>query len=931
MRTIVALDIETTGLDPKTDAIISIGAIKFSGSRIDDEFYSLVNPNRRIPPFITQLTGITDHMVYNAPLIHDVLPQVKGFIGEFPVLGHNVNFDVSFFKQLGILRWNDLIDTYDLASVLLPTTPRYNLGSLAHILGVPHFEKHNSLEDARATRGIYLRLYYEAERMPLNILSEIVRLGLNVDWGGDLVFKDVLLGKSQNLDEVPESFRLPGELLRTKNTHVYKALKPAPSLSPLEPEEVSAIIEPGGEFSQHFPLFEYRSQQVEMMRSVTKALSDQHHLMVEAGTGTGKSVAYLIPAAAWALTNNERVVISTNTINLQDQLIHKDIPDIRRAVGWDFRATVLKGRANYICPRRLESLRRRGPSNEIEMRVICKVLVWLSGTQTGDRSELNLNGSAERLVWEHISAEDEGCTAENCLKQNFGSCPFHHAHLAAQSAHLIIVNHALLLADVASGYRVLPEYNYLIIDEAHHLEDATTNALSFDVTQADVFRMVKALGGPKSGALGWLLAATQKILEPSEHAALNHLVSGISDHAFHFDLLAQRFFNALDHFLAEQREGQNIGMYSQQVRILSATRIQPSWADVELEWDESQHALQSLLEILVEIIQGLAEITDSLSIEDEDLFGTLSGIYRHLNEVNTHINGLVFNPDPGRVYWVEAKSDSNRLSLHAAPIHIGPLMENYIWREKDVVILTSATLTTAGEFDYMKHRLNADDAFELALGSPFDYESSTLLYLVNDIPEPNDRQGHNKSVIQSIIDVGKAIGGRTMALYTSYDQLNRTSRSISSTLSKEGIQTYVQGDGASPHSLLESFRRSEKAVLLGTRSFWEGIDIPGETLSSLILVKIPFDVPSDPIVAARSESFEDPFYQYQLPEAILRFRQGFGRLIRTQYDRGIVVILDKRILTKGYGRYFLDSLPTCTVKIGSIVELADTAQQWLNI
>jgi DNA polymerase-3 subunit epsilon/ATP-dependent DNA helicase DinG len=258
-------------------------------------------------------------------------------------------------------------------------------------------------------------------------------------------------------------------------------------------------------------------------------------------------------------------------------------------------------------------------------------------------------------------------------------------------------------------------------------------------------------------------------------------------------------------------------------------------------------------------------------------------------------------------------------------------MQRYLWHEKTSVILTSATLTAAGEFSYLRDRLYAEEADELALDSPFDFENSALVYIANDIPEPSDRQGHQRAVESGLINLCRATGGKALVLFTSYDQLRRTSHAIAPALAKHDILVYEQGEGASPHSLLETFRSSERAVLLGTRAFWEGVDVPGEALSVLVIVKIPFDVPSDPIIAARSETFEDPFYQYSLPEAILRFRQGFGRLIRTQYDRGIVVILDRRILTKRYGRLFLESLPQCTMHSGPLANLAGTARKWLNL
>jgi DNA polymerase-3 subunit epsilon/ATP-dependent DNA helicase DinG len=548
-------------------------------------------------------------------------------------------------------------------------------------------------------------------------------------------------------------------------------------------------------------------------------------------------------------------------------------------------------------------MRRRGPENVDELRVIAKVLVWLQGTKTGDRGEINLNGPTERQAWMRLSAEDEACTTENCLKHTDGACPFYRVHRTAQNAHLVIVNHALLLADVATGNRVLPEYEYLIVDEAHHLEDATTD----------------------------LLDEVDEVLKPGEIASFNELVQHATDHAFQFQNLLRQFFKNIVLFLSEQRDGRPVGMYSHRERIITATRSQPAWSDVEISWDEAQNALQSLIDTMEKIIQGVAEVNDKFPEGDEELHSTLSNIYRHFIEFNDQVSALVFEPVTDQVYWAEEGQNNSRLALHAAPVHIGSLMERYVWHEKSAVILTSATLTTLGEFDYLRGRLNAEDAYELMLGSPFDFETASLLYLVNDIPEPNDRQRYQKAVGQGLIRLCQATGGRTLALFTSYDQLRRTSRAITPVLAKQDIQVYVQGEGASPHALLEAFRNSERAVLLGTRAFWEGVDVPGEALSVLVIVKLPFDVPSDPIIAARAESFDDSFYQYSLPEAILRFRQGFGRLIRSQNDRGVVAIFDRRVISKKYGRFFIESLPQCTVQVGPLSDLPANASRWLNI
>jgi DNA polymerase-3 subunit epsilon/ATP-dependent DNA helicase DinG len=418
---------------------------------------------------------------------------------------------------------------------------------------------------------------------------------------------------------------------------------------------------------------------------------------------------------------------------------------------------------------------------------------------------------------------------------------------------------------------------------------------------------------------------------PSDFAVINHYIQQATDLAFHFQTTTQDFFRSIDQFLLEQREGNEIGMYAHQERILPATRTQPAWADVEAAWEECETSLNPLIDNLAKMVQALGDIKESLPEEDDDIISSLSTFYRRLSEIQNNLDGMVFEPKGDSIYWFEIQPNGKQMSLNAAPLHIGPLMQKYLWNEKSSVILTSATLTAAGEFNYLRGRLNAEEAYDLSVGSPFDYESSVLLYISNDIPEPSDRSGHQRAIEQGILKLGLATGGRTLVLFTSYDQLKRTSRSIAPLLSRKDIRVYEQGEGASANTLLESFRADDHAVLLGTKAFWEGVDVPGVALSILIIVKLPFDVPSDPIIAARSETFEDPFSEYSLPEAILRFRQGFGRLIRTQSDRGVVAIFDRRIMTKRYGRMFTESLPTCTTKVGPIGDLPQLAVKWLNL
>ncbi len=932
MTSIVSIDIETTGLDNNKDSIIEIGALRFNGRRVEDEWSTLINPNRHIPEAITSLTGIDDGMVRQAPRLQDVIQDLVEFVGESPVLGQNVRFDLGFLQKQRILLLNKVVDTYELASVLMPGASRYNLAALGKQLAIPLPNSHRALDDARLTHAVFIRLLDIALELPLDLLAEIVRNGEPLDWDGNYAFQNALRQRSREQVQAKQTKSQPGTgPLFEEQDRPGKPQPLGPVTEPiaLDPDEVASVLEYGGPFSRFFEAYEQRPEQVEMLRAVTNALSYNGHLMVEAGTGVGKSFAYLVPAALFALQNKTRVVVSTNTINLQDQLIQKDIPSVCAALSIDLRAAVLKGRSNYLCPRRLEIMRHSGPNTPDEMRVLSKILVWSWNGASGDRNDLNLNRPAEKEAWMRLSAEDDACTSENCAGRMGGSCPFFKAKQAAQSAHILIVNHALLLSDVATGSKVLPEYQYLIVDEAHHLEGATTGALSFRLSQNDFDRMLKEVGGASGGVLGHVLTVTRDLLRPTDFARLTQIVHRASETAFRLDSYARDFFFALAEFINIQREGRPKSQYAYQERILPSSRSLPGWDNVEINWGTAGESMILLINAVSELYKACAEMYANGVEELEDPLGSLSNLLRRLMEAEAAISGMIHKPSPETIYWIEVQPMNNRLTLNTAPLRVGPLIEKYLWHEKSSVVLTSATLTAAGDFSYLRNLLLADEADELTLGSPFDYENSALLYLPNDIPEPN-APGYEAAVNRAIIQTASATGGKMLVLFTSYAQLKRASQAIARSLNQNDIQVYEQGEGASPAALLEAFKSAPRAVLLGTRSFWEGVDVPGDSLSVVFITRLPFEVPSDPLVAARSETFDDPFSEYQVPEAILKFRQGFGRLIRSASDRGIVAILDRRVLTKQYGRLFIESLPQCTIRTASLNDLPKHAAGWLN-
>lgn len=942
-RTYVALDLETTGLSPERDAIIEIGAVKFRDDEVLGTWSSLVNPQRPIPYKIEQLTGITSQEASQAPPMEALIEPLRRFVGRSPLVGHNIiNFDLKLLRRHGLFLDNPLIDTFELSSILLPHAARYSLGKLADALEITFPQRHRALDDALATKDLFLALLRQAFSLDPAVIREINRLATRVDWSLREVFRQVEQEQARHAfsGSIGQQLRAKGLTGRASTlglvlSHEDKVepLQPCKKRTSLDVDQLAAMLEEGGAFAQQFPGYEYRPPQVQMLRAVAQAFNQGQHLLVEAGTGVGKSVAYLLPAVHFAVQNGERVVISTNTINLQEQLFHKDIPDLQKILPFEFKACVLKGRNNYLCQRRLATLRHTGPRDPIEMRVLAKILVWLPHTRTGDKSELFLPSAPEQAVWNRVRSEVETCTADRCPYRQRNQCFFYRARQRAEGSHLIVVNHALLLADVAVENRVLPEYRYLIVDEAHHLEDATTKQLSFKIDQATVEHTLRAIGSSQSderqggGILGEVLGRCHgKLPQPLQDKLTSH-VRRVQQETEQAQNRLYDFFNDLALFLENHAEGG--GQYDKRVRLDGGMRTQPAWSNVEMSWDNLSAHLLRIVEGLEQLAGGLGELAQYDIPDLVELQQEVAGLALRLGMIRDQGEAIVVQPSPREIYWAQVGAHNNTVSLHAAPLHVGNLVQRHLFLPKECVILTSATLRTNGTFSYIRERLSADDVDEMAFGSPFDFERQVLLYLPTDIPEPYQPY-YQRTVEKALVELARATRGRMLVLFTSYSQLRTTSRAITRALAEDDIVVFSQGDGTSRAQLLENFRTTERAVLLGTRSFWEGIDIMGEALSCLVIARLPFSVPNDPIFAARAETFADPFGEYSVPETILRFRQGFGRLIRSSTDRGVVVVLDKRLLTKRYGAAFLNSLPRCTVHKGPLANLPAMAASWID-
>ncbi|WP_026369759.1 helicase C-terminal domain-containing protein [Kallotenue papyrolyticum] len=936
---VVAIDVETTGLEAGIDEIIEVAAVKFRGDEVLETFQRLVRPRHSLPIKIAQLTGISAAELEQAAPFHTIAPELVRFIKSYPVVGHSVAFDVRMLAAQGLRLAQPAYDTFELATLLLPGLPSYNLTALASRLGIAHPEAHRALADAEVTRRVFVRLLERIAQLDDATLEEIVRLSRQSEWTPRLLFEAVLRERAfQALRRPLPAAELPPPGVVWRG---LKPLEPTGSTALLDPAAIAAFFASDGPLSRAFPGYERRDQQLTMTQAVARVFNEGGTLLVEAPTGTGKSMAYLVPAARFAAERGQRVVISTNTINLQDQLFFKDIPALQGVINHcvthdlgveaqPFSAALLKGRGNYLCLQRYERLRRQEQLTPEQAQALIKIGLWLRETQSGDRAELVLD-EREARVWSDVNATLETCTGARCPA--FDRCFFFSARRAAEAAHLVVVNHALLLSDIQAESGVLPRYDHLIIDEAHHLEDVATDQLGWQLEQATLLAFLDNLwqaGGARlvSGLLAELpnyfkgSAATPQDLDRAEGlaAALRPLI----DQARQASYPLWRALRRCVEQLAKEQAPEV------RLRLTDAVRRSPLWVEVQRAWENVALPLAEIGKGLARLEAQITTLQDAGLLEYDELVLRL-GMAANWAVDSVVLGTEVINGSAETIQWLALERQRDVVRLHQAPLHVGPLLQERLFAAKETVVLASATLSIDGSFAYVRERLGLSDApvDEVQLDSPFDYQRSTLLYLPTDMPEPSERS-YQRALEDALIALATATGGRMLALFTSVAALRQTYRAIQEPLEDREIVVLGQGIDGSRRALLQRFREHPRSVLLGTSSFWEGVDIVGEALSVLVIAKLPFAVPSDPVFAARSELFEDAFTGYAVPQAILKFKQGFGRLIRSREDRGVVAVLDRRLLTKRYGRLFLASLPPCTLQQAPLRDLPPVAMAWLE-
>ena len=912
----VAFDLETTGLDARKDAIIEIGAVKFQGGRTIDTFETFVNPQRRISPFISNLTGIQQRDLDRADTIERVAASFIAFVGASPLIAHNADFDLGFLRNSGIDFANPVVDTYDLAYVVRPDAPSYSLENMAQNLDLPHDRPHRALDDAIAAKMLFLSLLEDAAALDSTILAAMQRLAQSSNWSLAYLLNALAANpraRQSVTDDTESNMGINGlDMHRiSRRLHSGGVLRENESITPIDAGMVASMFSEGGALSDALDGFEARSEQAEMAQAVTEAINDGERIIIEAGTGVGKSLAYLLPAALYALANGKRVVISTNTINLQEQLLKKDVPILVEALnsveggGEGLRFAPLKGRANYLCMRRWNTMSSSNESSPDEARLLAKTMLWLQSTDTADRAEINLGHPRAAASWERLSANN----ARGCLR-NESVCFLRSARERAAASHLVIVNHALLLSNATTGGMLIPPYDVLIIDEAHHLEEEATNHLGFELTQASFSEHLQNLSGdgglPNQATIAFRTATT-------DTADRRETVETVVDEMAR---LLPRMRDSIARLLAGLEAMASPGgngrrgpsQYAQQTRITRGTRSNPKWSELEIGWENADLALAELGRQLASLQRALSNLEEAGLLNYESLTAELETAAQTNETLRRQLKEFVVAPEDDAIYWLTLSARRAELSLHAAPLHVAEQLDELVFSQARSVIMTSATLSTEQTFDHIVERTGFKDARELLLGSPFDYPSAAALCLPNDMPEPRS-WAYQDALEDAVKDAAIAAEGRTMALFTSYGALRNTASSIKDDLKTRGIEVLQQGADGPPAQVVRRFMQNPKAVLLGTASFWEGVDLPGDTLSVLIVARLPFTVPSDPVFQARSELYDNAFMQYAVPQAILRLRQGFGRLIRTKTDRGAVIILDRRVTASRYGSAFLRSLP----------------------
>ncbi|MBQ6808623.1 MAG: DEAD/DEAH box helicase [Firmicutes bacterium] len=925
----VVVDLETTGLDIEKDEIIEIAAVRVRRGLLMDEFQTLVSCPRHITEEIASLTGIDDSMLEGQPSIYEVLPDFADFVGDAILVAHNAAFDSQFLQKY----WPDerpWLDTLTLTQIAFPCMPAYSLANLTASLDIANDQAHRALSDARATAEIFVQAEKAISRLTLGAKNDILRLAE----GDESPLGQLLRSKCQDMGATTtgqvEKLPSPRAGERRYVDEEYQ----------LDVEQISDYLGPESQFSQRLERFEARPQQLKMSQAVAQAFNERRSLLVEAGTGTGKSLAYLLPAALFSQGSGNQVAVSTHTRNLQEQLLEKDIPMLSRLLGREVKAAVLKGRSNYLCARMYRYYSQQPPEN---LRYfLMRVAVWKASSRNCDGAELSLS-SYDRSKWNRICASKENC-ASFCPFFRKNACWMQRARLKASDADILVLNHSLLVANSAIDKGFLPALPYLIIDEAQHLEHAAEDQLSAKV---DIYEILNALSrmkrrerGKPAGALALIGKLAEDSPDRSTAERIDSLLGLLDLQVEETMAAAERFFALTAQLISGELTPYTF--YPAKIRLTEAHKAHPDWPLLLQMNDELQGLLRKLS---ADAFRLLDLVLGSANENEEEQFSRPPGC-DELQSAASALRDLAgillacFGEDENYVSWVEISEAGKRPSVNTAPLEIDRLLNDCLYQSAEAMVFTSATIAAGKDFGYFKSRLGLnllpEPPREMILSSPFQYKEQAVFTIINDLPDWTkcSEVEATQRIAESLIRLLSASAGRAIVLFTSHHQLKSVYQQIKKPLAQQGVSVLAHGISGGPSLLLQRLKEEERCCILGANSFWEGVDVIGDALSLIVVVRLPFWPPNTPLAASRMERLEaagkSSFRDFSMPQALIRFKQGFGRLIRSDQDHGVFCVLDKRIIEKTYGRSFIYALPEMRRIVGSTEEIADLIHRELG-
>ena len=944
--TFVSFDLETTGLDPQTNEIIEIGAVRVEDGRIIDEFSELVKPERTIPPFITALTGIRNEDVENAHPIGDVLESFLAFVRDCDLVGQNVGFDMGFLRSYaGYVPTGQAIDNIDLARIMLPQLHSYSLDSLIEFFALKPGERHRALEDARLTALIFLALIDMLRLTPPGTVGELLKIAAGSDHAIKELFEAVL--QEYVAGRTPErhaaGVQLPSQLPRNQNIFgdfTGEGSPPEPGAPGVDVSYVASLLRKDGALSRHHEGYEERAGQIALAEKIAAAFNNAESLLAEAGTGIGKSLAYLIPSILWAEKSRERVVISTNTKNLQEQLFNKDIPLLDEFIGFPFRAVILKGRGNYICHnrwRRLFSAPQHYLSKE-ERGLLVPIASWLNHTLTGDLSETGFFPLVvESGLLEKINSDSPLCLGARCPSRE--RCYVNRVRKAAQRSHIIIVNHSLVFSDMVSDGGVLGPYNRIVFDEAHNIEKVAMQFLGVTLSSYRVHRVLNRLHSTGKVSYGLLVVIDNwnryMMKTWPAYAENTPTIEDAIDKIKHVRASARELFEHLFSEVVAAAESSRTGhdgklRFYENCEVFYANRERI--ASFQAVLSTLIGALGDVMIIVSSASPSHLDAKEELMIQIEELQGDLQAIIDDMD--------FLVEASGQNVFWFEFNEEGTFYSLRikSAPLDIAKRLAVGLYDHMETVIMTSATLAVARSFSYITERLGLDldtrdRIVEFIAVSPFDYRTQTSIVVPLYLPSPKSDEfiDETNGVLFSLAN---EIGRGMLVLFTSRGHLLQSYHALRDQFLRSGIHLLAQGIDGSRNIILRRFREETGSVLFGTDSFWEGVDVPGSALEVVVIMRLPFAVPTDPVIQALMEEIErmggNPFTGFSIPEAAIKLRQGVGRLIRHRTDRGAVVILDKRVSTAWYGTIFRNSLPGTVCRVENPEILVGQVKNWFE-